>query len=316
MAVEFNKRRVGDTEVKTSEISFGTSGIANLYTEVSDEAAREVLQYAWDSGIRYFDTAPHYGRGLAEHRLGRFLTNKPRNSFVVSSKVGRVLSPGKPMQEADGFVKPLPNDVRYDYSGRGILESFGGSCARLGVDYIDLLYVHDIGELTHGDDNAGHMADLFETGFAMLERLKRDGRIGAFGLGVNECQVCLDILKQQSLDVILLAGRWTLLDRSAEQDLVPLCTAMGTSLVLGGIFNSGILATGAVAGAHFDYAPASRAILQKTRALQEKCEAQGVPLAVAALKFGLAQNLVSSVLIGTGKTSSLARNLSALETHS
>jgi len=309
----FEQRKVADTDVILSSISFGCSGIANMYVEVSDDDANALLDYAWDRGIRYFDAAPHYGRGLAEARLGKFLAGRPREEFAVSTKVGRVLRPGPAMDEADGFIAPLPNAVHYDYSGAGVRESFEGSCERLGVDHVDILFVHDIGELTHGADNARHMADLLDTGLPELERLKAEGRIGAIGLGVNETQVCLDVMAHYHLDAILLAGRWTLLDRSAEAELVPLCRERGTSLVLGGIFNSGILATGAVDGAHYDYGPAPDDIVVKVRTLEKFARQYDVPLATAAMQFGLSRTGVASVLIGTGKTSSLKRNLDALE---
>lgn len=307
--------RIAATGIEVSRISFGCAGIGNLFVEVSDAAAQELLAYAWQRGIRYFDTAPHYGRGLSETRLGRFLPTVPRSDVVVSTKVGRVLTPGAQVAEVDGFVRPLPNDVHYDYSGDGLLASLSGSMARLGLDHIDIVYVHDIGDLTHGAEAKRHMDDLMSTGLPALARLKAEGRIGAFGLGVNECEVCTEVLRQHPLDVILLAGRWTLLDRSAEAELVPLCREKGTSVVLGGIFNSGILATGARPGAHYDYAPASEEILAQVRALQADCAARGVPLAVDALRFGLTRPMVASVLIGTGKTASLARNLDALAAH-
>lgn len=305
-------RKLGKTNTSVSRISFGCSGIANLYVRVSNEAAQDILSSAWDRGIRYFDAAPHYGRGLAEARLGDFLKNVPRDEITLSTKVGRVLRPGKPQEFADGFVDPLPNDVHYDYSGDGFLESFEGSCKRLGTNYVDILYVHDIGEFTHGADSDRHMKDLISTGLPMLEKLKSDGKIGAYGLGVNECEVCVEVMKQHPIDVILLAGRWTLLDKSAEDELVPLCKEAGTSLVLGGIFNSGILATGAKEGAHYDYAPASEEILSKTRDLEAHLAKQNIPLATAAMAFGLSKDIVASVLLGTGKRSSLMRNLDAL----
>ncbi|WP_226781681.1 aldo/keto reductase [Oceaniglobus trochenteri] len=308
-----DQRRIADTKVMASAISLGCSGIANLYVEVAEEDAAALLSYAWTRGIRYFDAAPHYGRGLAETRLGSFLAGKPRGEFTLSTKVGRVLRPGPALDKADGFISPLPNAVHYDYSGAGIREGFEGSCARLGVERVDIVYVHDIGTLTHGADNARHVTDLLETGFPELERLKSEGRIGAIGLGVNETQVCLDVMARHHLDVILLAGRWTLLDRNAEAELVPLCLERGTSLVLGGIFNSGILATGASDGAHYDYGPAPEDILDKVRGLERVCASFDVPLATAAMQFGLTRPGVASVLIGTGKVSSLTRNLDALE---
>ncbi|MEY8118560.1 aldo/keto reductase [Falsihalocynthiibacter sp. BN13B15] len=309
----FAKRRVGKTEVETSLVSFGTTGIANIFVEVSEEAAQAVLEAAWQSGIRYFDTAPHYGRGRAEARLGVFLATKSRDEIVISTKVGRVLRPGKQLAVAEDFVNPLPNDVHYDYSAKGFEESLASSVERLGTDRIDIVFVHDIGVVTHGAGNAAHMKDLLESGLPYLESLKEQGRIGAYGLGVNENEVCVEVLKSHPLDVILLAGRWTLLDRTAEAELIPMCREMGVSLVLGGVFNSGILATGPTEGARFNYAPASADILAQTRALEEKCAAFDVPLATAALHFGFSKPEAASVLIGTGKVSSLTRNLEAIQ---
>ena len=305
-------RKIGKTDIHVSEVAFGCASIGNLYREVDESEAQAVLQTAWDAGIRYFDTAPHYGRGLSELRLGRFL--KGRSGHIVSSKVGRILSPAKaPIAEVDGFVNPAQNDVRYDYSGDGIEESFEQSCARLGQSRIDILFVHDIGTYTHGEGNAAHMDAFFSSGYERLVRLKEAGRIGAFGLGVNECQVCLDVMDHGPIDVILLAGRLTLLDRSADPELVPRCLSEGTSLVLGGIFNSGILATGPVAGATYDYGPAPKDVLDRVAELQARAARFDVPLASAALHFSLRQPTTASILLGTAKPSSLTRNLTAIE---
>lgn len=304
--------KIGKTNVSVTKIAFGCSAIGNLYRKIEEDAAIAVLQHAWDSGIRYFDTAPHYGRGLSEMRTGGFLKRQARDSYAISTKVGRLLSPGATLAEADGFINPLPMSVRYDYSGDGIEASFEQSCERLGTDHIDILYVHDIGRLTHGDAAEGHMRDLLTTGFDRLQTLKARGRIGAFGLGVNENAVCLEVMDQVDLDVILLAGRLTLLDRSAEAQLVPACVKASTSLVLGGIFNSGILATGPVPGALFDYEPASDDVLAKVGALETRARSVGVPLATAALRFAADHPAVASVLLGTAQTRSLQRNLDAL----
>lgn len=269
------KRPVGKTGLEVTDVSFGCGSIGNLYRKISDKEAFAVLEHAWEAGIRYFDTAPHYGRGRSEVRLGQFLATRDRADVVISSKVGRVLSPGRAMNNADGFVDPLPNDVRYDYSAEGIANSFAQSCERLQTDTIDIVYVHDIGRRTHGDANREHMDDLMSSGFDELLRLKRTGRIRAFGLGVNETQVCLDVMEQVPLDVILLAGRLTLLERTAEEALTECCREAATSLVLGGVFNSGILATGPVEGATYNYKPAPEHIKAKVAKLQERAMAAG-----------------------------------------
>lgn len=304
--------RIGRTAVDVTEVSFGCASVGNLYREITDDDARAVLEAAWRGGIRYFDTAPHYGRGLSEMRLGRFFEG--RTGYAVSTKVGRILSPAaEPIAEVDGFVKPAQNDVHYDYSGDGIEESLEQSFQRLGRTHIDIVYVHDIGEYTHGSGNAAHMEDFLGSGYERLVRLKEAGRIGAFGLGVNECQVCLDVMDHGPIDVILLAGRLTLLDRSAEAELVPRCRKAETSLVLGGIFNSGILATGPVDGATYDYGPAPQAVLDQVAALQAKAERLGLTLPTAALQFAKRHPASASVLIGTAKPATLSRNLEAFQ---
>lgn len=302
---------IGRTGIAVTEISFGCASIGNLYRAISDETAQEVLQAAWDAGIRYLDTAPHYGRGLSEQRLGAFLCG--RAGFVLSSKVGRVLTPARaPVAEADGYVRPAQNDVRYDYSGDGIEESLEGSLSRLGRRRLDIAYVHDLGRYTHGDAHAHHLEAFLGSGYERLVRLKEAGRIGAFGLGVNECEICLTVMDHGPLDAILLAGRLTLLDRSAEEALVPRAMAQGTSLILGGVFNSGILATGAVPGATYDYAEAPPRIAARVARLQAGAEAAGLPLATAALHFARSHPAAASVLLGTAKAASLQRNLDAL----
>lgn len=304
--------QIGNTDLNVTELSFGCASIGNLYREASDNEAQTVLATAWDAGIRYFDTAPHYGRGLSEQRLGQFLSGKPRSDYVISTKVGRVLFPGQPMAEADGFINPLPNAVRYDYSGDGIEASLEGSLERLQTTHADIIFVHDIGTYTHGAGNDPHMEAFLASGYERLVRLKEQGRIRAFGLGVNENEICLDVMRHGPIDVILLAGRLTLLDRSAEEELTAQCRAQGTSLVLGGVLNSGILATGPVEGATYDYQPASSEVLERVKVLQDKAASLGMPLATAALQFAKTHGLTSSVLIGTAKASSLTRNVEAL----
>ncbi|MBE7732722.1 aldo/keto reductase [Devosia faecipullorum] len=306
--------RIGNTAVSVTDVSMGCASIGNLGAAISDEMAREVLEAAWEGGIRYFDTAPRYGSGRSEQRLGEFFATRARDQFTVSTKVGRVLTPGAARAEAHGFIDPLPNDVHYDYSAEGFRRSLEGSRERLGVDYIDIVYVHDIGVYTHGEaDNRRHMQPLMGDGLAYLAELKAQGRIGAYGLGVNESAICVEIMQSHPLDVILLAGRWTLLDRQAEADLVPLCARTGTRLVLGGIFNSGILAVGPKPGAWYDYAPASEAILEQVRELERAFAATGTTLPHAALQFGKTRPNVVSILIGTGNPATLARNLEMLE---
>ena len=295
-----------------TDISFGTAGIGNLYRAVDNSDAEAVLRTAWNAGIRYFDTAPFYGFGLAERRIGDFL-RVHRGDWVLSTKVGRLLKPvGWDSIPDHGFIEPLPFRPQFDYSYDGVMRSFESSYARLGVNQIDIVWVHDIGSLTHGNAAGHHFAALMSGGMRALADLKAAGTIKAYGLGVNEVQVCLDVMERAPIDAILLAGRYSLLDRSAADKLLPLCEATDTSLVIGGVFNSGILATGAVEGAHFDYGPASPKVIAAVRGLEEVARHHAIQLAAAAIQFPRNQRSVASVLIGTGKASSLARNLDLL----
>ncbi|MBN9242173.1 MAG: aldo/keto reductase [Mesorhizobium sp.] len=308
-------RRIGRTGLEVTEYSFGGASLGNLYQTVSPEGAFGALDAAWGAGMRYFDTAPHYGFGLSERRFGDYLRAKPRDSYVLSTKVGRLLKPVPEDQVPDvGFVDPLPFKLEYDYSYDGIMRSVDFSYARLGLNRIDILYVHDIGVYTHGIEQTEiHLRQFLDGGLKALEELKSSGMISAYGLGVNEVEVCLNVMHRAPLDCILLAGRYSLLDRSAEAELIPLCRQAGTSLVVGGVFNSGILATGAKPGAHFDYGAAPQAILDKVAAMEAIAADGGYPLAAAAMKFPLAEPAVATVLIGTAKASSLKRNMDLLK---
>lgn len=309
------KRRIGTTELEVTEYGFGGASLGNLYQVVSRDDAMDALDAAWSAGMRYFDTAPHYGFGLSERRFGDFLRMKPRNSYVLSTKVGRLLTPAPEDQVPNlGFVEPLPFRIDYDYSYDAIMRSVEFSYARLGLNKIDILYVHDIGVYTHGAEMTKlHLRQFLDGGHRALEELKNAGTISAYGLGVNEVQICVEVLKRAPLDCILLAGRYSLLDRSAEAELIPLCHEKKTSLVIGGVFNSGILATGPVAGAHFDYGPATPEIQSKVREMTKIAASGDYPLAAAALEFPLHEPAVATVLIGTAKASSLTRNMKLLK---
>jgi D-threo-aldose 1-dehydrogenase len=307
-------RQVGSTGLALSEIGLGCAPIAGLYQECSEETAMATLDVAWASGIRYFDTAPFYGMGLSEERTGRFPQGKPRSDFVISTKVGRLLR-AVPQGEAPshGFVGAHSCAVDYDYSRDGILSSVETSLKRTGLDRFDILYVHDIGTYSHGEEgNASHMRAFTGSGIAAMNELRDSGVIKGWGIGVNEVAICLDVLDRTHLDCILIAGRYTLLDRRAEKKLVPLCAQRGTSLVAGGVFNSGILATGPVPGAHFDYVEADADICGRVGKIQALAREASVDLAAAAMRFPLESPVVASVLIGAASTSIVERNISSL----
>ncbi|WP_170419509.1 aldo/keto reductase [Ruegeria atlantica] len=295
------------------DIGLGTAAIAGLYKPVPLAAAIETLEEAWQQGIRYFDTAPHYGQGKAERLLGDALRTKPAEDYVISTKVGRLLRPSTTRHaELNGFVDPLPFDQSYDYSYDGIMRSFEDSYQRLGLSRIDILYLHDIGMRTHGGANETYMAQLRDGGFRALERLKASGAIKAFGLGVNEVEICEDILEEIELDLILLAGRYTLLDRSAERSLLKTCLDKRTQLVIGGVFNSGILATGAHEEAHWDYGQAPQHIVDKVRSLSDLCRETNTPLPSAALAFPKTHPAVACTLLGNSQAARIKSNLQAL----
>lgn len=291
-------------------VSFGTAAIAGIMHAVKEEDARAVLEHAWAAGLRYYDTAPHYAQGLAERRIGDFLRTRNKDQWLLSTKVGRLLTPDSRVTgPLNKFVHPLAFRQSYDYSYDGIMRSVEDSFQRLGLDRIDLLYAHDLGRHTHGEGAGQHVRAFIESGQRALVDLKSQGVIRAFGIGVNEVEVCLEVLAEVDLDVILLAGRYTLLDRSAESELIPLCAERGIDIVVGGAFNSGILATGAKPDAVYGFAPAPQAILTDVEALERICQRHGVPLAAAALAFPGRHPLVRSVLTGPGTLPFLRQNL-------
>jgi D-threo-aldose 1-dehydrogenase len=261
------------------------------------------LAAAKEAGFGYYDTAPFYGFGLSERRLGDAL--RGRKDIVLSTKVGRLLKavPG-PVDEniaRHGYATPMPFEPVYDYSYDAVMRSFEASLQRLGLSRIDILYIHDIGRLTHGDENEARMAELTRRGgLKALEELRATKVISGFGMGVNEIPACLEVMTHARLDVILLAGRYTLLEQTSLDELFPRCEAAGTAIVVGGPYNSGILAVGTKSGAplFYDYEPAPPQVIEKVRKIEAVCDRHGVPLAAAALQFPLANPLVASVIPG------------------
>lgn len=283
-------------------LGMGTAGIGNLYAAVSDEDAHATLDAAWEAGIRFFDTAPHYGFGLAEKRLGAALADlDPAGGAIVSTKVGRLLAPtDSQARERHGFVDAEPFEPVFDYSRDAVLRSHEESLARLRRDRVDILLAHDLGELTHGADRDRHMRDFLDSGYGAMCDLKRTGAIDAVGIGVNEVEVCLYLVERVELDVILLAGRYTLLDRRAADKLLPLCAERGVQIIVGGPYNSGILAqpTALQRDPRFDYERPPEAILARAEALERACLNHGIELGAAALQFPLRHPAVASVIPG------------------
>ncbi len=309
------RRDLGTTGLKVTELGFGTAPLGNLFRPLPDEVARETLATAEQAGFGYYDTAPFYGFGLSERRLGDAL--RRRKDIVLSTKVGRLLQPVPgPVDETQarhGYATPMPFEPVYDYSYDAVMRSYEESLQRLGLSRIDILYIHDIGRLTHGDANTAHMAELTKGGgLKALEELRAAKAISGFGMGVNEVQACLEVTDHARLDVILLAGRYTLLEQTALAQLFPRCEAAGTAIVVGGPYNSGILAVGTKTGAplYYNYEPAPQDVIEKVRGIETVCDRHGVPLAAAALQFPLAHSLVASVIPGLDSPERVAQTLS------
>jgi D-threo-aldose 1-dehydrogenase len=285
-----------------SVLGFGTAPLGNLYRALSNAQALQTLQEAWAQGIRYFDTAPLYGFGIAETRLGAFLREMPRDDYVLSTKVGRVLQRCAP-EARDGIGKffDVPSrQMGYDYSYDGVMRSLDFSFERLGLDRIDVALCHDIDIFTHGsaEASAQRTKEFLDGGVRALSDLRSQGVLGAIGIGVNEWQVSETVARNSDVDLFLLAGRYTLLEQEALDSFLPLCQRKGMGVIIGGPFNSGILATGAQPGAWYNYSPAPPDVLQRVAAIEAVCAAHEVALRDAALQFPLMHPAVVAVIPG------------------
>ncbi|SDZ17249.1 D-threo-aldose 1-dehydrogenase [Jannaschia faecimaris] len=307
--------RLQNNGLTVTELGFGTAPLGNLYRAITDDEAQATLQSAWDGGVRYFDTAPLYGFGLSETRLNRFLRDKPRDEYVLSSKVGRIL---KPATEAtrDGIGKwfevPARKEV-YDYSYDGVMRSVEFSLERLGVDRLDMLFAHDIDVPNQGSrQNVNAKVDqLMAGGYHALERLRLDGTIKAFGAGVNEWEVCEQLLQRGDFDIFLMAGRYTLLEQEALTSFLPLCEARGVGIITGGPYNSGILATGPVDGSYYNYDLAGPEVKARVGRIEAICHAHGTRLVDAAFQFPLLHPATLSVIPGGQSRAESEGNLRA-----
>lgn len=282
-------------------LGLGGAPLGNLFTAITDPAAQSVLAAALADGCRSFDTAPHYGHGLSEHRLGSALRARSRDSFVLSTKVGRLLHPDvSAPADQNGYVQCLPFRQSWDFSADGIRRSVLDSLQRLGLARLDTVYIHDCDAGVHGAAYAQVLRQVIDEALPALQQLRQQGLLRHIGLGVNDVQVCLDVLRQAELDSLLLAGRYSLIDQSALAELLPLCVARGVRIALGGVFNSGILATGVRGGQapRFNYAPAQAQWVDKVARIEALCEAFEVPLRAAALQFPLAHPAIEVVLVG------------------
>ena len=294
-------------------LGFGAAAIGNLYQPVSDAAAHEAVRAALAQGVRFFDTAPYYGFGLSESRLGAALAEfDPEQRALVSTKVGRRLEPIAAETAhgvRHGFVDAAPFEPVFDYSYDAVMRSYEESRRRLRRDRIDLLLAHDLGRRTHGEAHAEQFKSFMTGGYRALRQLREQGAVGAIGLGVNEWEVAEEALAVGEFDVVLLAGRYTLLEQGAVDSFLPLCARRGVSVIVGGPFNSGVLAQDVehTASAHYDYEPAPQAVLERVARLRAVCGRFGVPLAAAALQFPLAHPQVVSVVVGLADPQQVAQ---------
>ncbi|MCV6593686.1 MAG: aldo/keto reductase [Silicimonas sp.] len=304
------KNKFGRVDLEVSAFSFGTAPIGNIFREIDDATSDAMIQTAWDAGIRYYDTAPMYGHGLAELRTGHSLRWKERDDFVLSSKVGRKLIPAR---KADIDYVPWTNAGRFvmefDYTYDGTMRAFEDSLQRLALESMDIAFIHDIDVFTRGDEQPEVFKQAMDGSWKALEKLRDEGVVKAIGVGVNEWEVCHEALKQRDFDCFLLAGRYTLLEQESLDHFLPLCEERGAAVVVGGGFNSGILATGAVEGAKYNYAPAPAEIMEKVAKIEQVCAAHNVPLPAAALQFVVAHPAVPSFIAGTRTVDQLTKNL-------
>jgi D-threo-aldose 1-dehydrogenase len=306
--------KIGD-----SAFGFGGAPLGNLFAAVDEEDAIDLVRHAWHRAVRYFDTAPHYGNGLSERRMGSALRGLPRDTFLLSTKIGRILVPdASAPANQNGYVEVLPFIQRWDYSYDGTLRSLEDSLQRLGLARIDFALIHDVDRDAHGHLQPKRFREAMEGAVPALARLKAEGAISGFGLGVNDWRVCVDALAYADLDVLLVAGRYTLLDQSASIELLPLCARRRTRVIIGGPFNSGILATGSRPPGgevpYFDYAQAPPGILARVSAIETICASHKVPLKAAALQYPRTHPAVACVVAGARSIAEFNENL-ALAAH-
>jgi len=303
---------------RVSTLGFGTAAIGNLYAAIPEASAIEAIDAALHAGIRYFDTAPYYGFGLSERRLGAALADfDAADEVVVSTKVGRrlvKLSPETATASRHGFVDAEPFEPVFDYSYGGVMESFEQSLRRLGLSRVDILLAHDLGRVTHGDLHAAYLRQFMQGGYRAMRHLRDTGMVSAIGLGVNEWEVCAELLREAEFDVFLLAGRYTLLDQTSLSDFLPLCEQRRIPVIIGAPYNSGALINGTRSGApvHFNYAAAPEWVIERLRQLESVCTEFSVPLAAAALQFPLAHPQVLSVIPGMANQSQVQASLELL----
>jgi len=313
-------RSLGRSGLQVSVLGLGTAPLGDLFTKLDEQVAIATIADGLRTGLTLLDTSPHYGNGLAEHRCGTALRMIGRDHIVVSTKVGRHMDPrshgGTAVAEgaaAPGFAGGLPHKSNIDYSYDGTLRSFEQSLLRLSTDRIDVALIHDVDVFTHGADAVEQrFSEAMNGAYRALERLRSEGAVKVIGVGVNEANICVRFANAGDFDAMLLAGRYSLLEQPALEEFLPLAQSKGIGVILGGVFNSGILATGAVPNAKYNYKAAPPEVLEKVSRIEQVCRAHGVPLVDAALQFSLGHPAVSSVVLGAEQPEQIRRNIASM----
>ena len=307
-------------QLRFSRLGFGAAPLGDLFERLDETAAIDAVRAAYDNGMRFFDSSPHYGNGLSESRCGTALRTMPRADVLFCTKVGRVMDPfaqpeaRNPEVFSPGFAGGFPHKARFDYSYDGAMRSVEQSLLRTGLDRIDVLLVHDCDVWTHGaDEIEGRFREVMDGAYKALDRLRADGTVQAIGCGLNEADMCERFARSGDFDVMLLAGRYSLLEQPALESFLPFAVERNIGIILAGVFNSGILATGAVPGAKYNYNDAPDEIVTRVRAIEAVCERHGVPLLRAALHFATLHPAVVTVILGAVKREEVAANAAAMQ---
>lgn len=307
------KRVFSRSNLNVTALGFGGAPLGDLYRPLEEATAIDTVLAALEGGITLLDTAPLYGHGLSEHRIGAALRRFSGSRPAISTKVGRVAEPFAPRGDGSGYSGGLPHRACFDYSADGVKRSLEQSLLRLGTDHIDIALIHDVDIWTHGPERIGSvLGQALDAAYPALERLRAEGVVRSIGIGVNEAEIAARFARETDIDAVMLAGRYSLLEQPALADFLPLAQKRNIGVMLGGVFNSGILATGPVAGAMYNYKPAPEHILARVRAMDAICRSHGVPLRVAALHFALAHPAVVSVVLGAVTPIEVQDNLRAM----
>ena len=309
------RRRLGRTALSVTQFGFGTAPLAGFRTTIPERDAVETVEAAYDSGVRLFDSSPYYGYGRAELRMGAALRDRPRDDLVVSTKIGRWMTPVPRGQTIEGMRKGGINHYpTFDYSYDGVHRSLEQSLLRLGMDRVDIVLVHDVDFWTTGDKMVleDRFSDVMNGAYRALSDLRSQGVIGAIGVGLNEAEMSARFVRAGDFDCVLLAGRYTLLEQNSLDDFMPLCEKRGVSVILGGPLNSGVLATGARQGAKYDYNDAPAWVLNRVARVEEVCARHDTPIAAAALQFPLAHPAMAALIPGAVSRAEIQGNFALL----